>query len=266
MLLRLLLLFSIFSLSLYASMEDETKVLAKELSSPLSDFYVDGVKLLNETYLSKENVVAIHVYDVEREKTFIFEYTNNKKIYSTQKDLTSKYLKGYDRESAQISYYGKIIGEVTIFYQNNEKQIIADELSKLMAIPLNTIALDKAKQITDSYLRRYNIKMIEVFDAELGDLFLVSAWENGAIVHSYRKKLEALLDETEKYSSNIFYKNKKIGNASVYFNTKTVDTIEKIVLTQKEKRFLKQHPDIVLGTSIEWAPYVIQKRDGSVTG
>ena len=266
MLLRFLLLFSIFTLSLCASIEDETKALATELSSPLSDFYIDGVKLVNETYLSRENVVAIHVYDVEREKTFIFEYTNNKMIYSTQEDLSAKYLKGYERESAYISYYGKTIGEVTLFYQNDEKQIITDELSKLMAIPLNTISLDKAKQITVSYLKRYNIKMIKVFDAELGDLFLASGWENGEIVHSYRKKLEGVVDETEKYSSNIFYIDKKIGNASLYFNTKAVDHREKIVLTPNEQRFLKQHPHIVLGTSIEWAPYVIKKRDGSVTG
>ena len=61
MLLKLLLLFSVVTITLFASVEDETKALAKDLSSPLSDFYIDGVKLVSETYLSGENIIAIHV-------------------------------------------------------------------------------------------------------------------------------------------------------------------------------------------------------------
>ena len=266
MLIRFLLLFTLFTLSLFASIEDETKALAKELSSPLSDFYIDGVKLVNETYLSKENIVAIHVYDVEREKTFIFEYTKHNLIYSTTKDLSSKYLKDYDSKSAYISYYAKRIGKVILFYQKDEKQIITDELSKLMAIPLNTIAIDKAKQITTSYLKRYNIKMIELFDDELDDIFLVARWKNGKIIYSHRRQPEEAVQDRGRYRSDVFYEDKKIGSTSIYFNSKVSNNTEKIVLNQKEQLFLKKHPRIVLGTSIEWAPYVIKNRDGSVTG
>ncbi len=39
-----------------------------------------------------------------------------------------------------------------------------------------------------------------------------------------------------------------------------------IDLTQKEKDFIKSHKVITLGTDKEWAPYVIQESDGTITG
>jgi len=39
-----------------------------------------------------------------------------------------------------------------------------------------------------------------------------------------------------------------------------------IDLTAQEKAFIKNHPTIILGTDKEWAPYVIQNEDGTVTG
>ena len=39
-----------------------------------------------------------------------------------------------------------------------------------------------------------------------------------------------------------------------------------ISLTNKEKLFIKTHPNIVLGTDKGWAPYVISHKDGSITG
>lgn len=39
-----------------------------------------------------------------------------------------------------------------------------------------------------------------------------------------------------------------------------------IKLTQKEKEFIKKHPKIVLGTDKRWDPFVVVKRDGSITG
>jgi len=67
-----LLLFLLFCTLLLADPTAETKKLANELSTPLSDFYIDGVKSITETYLSKENVRAIHVYDFEKKDTFLF--------------------------------------------------------------------------------------------------------------------------------------------------------------------------------------------------
>ena len=39
-----------------------------------------------------------------------------------------------------------------------------------------------------------------------------------------------------------------------------------INLTQKEKEFIKKHPKIVLGTDKRWEPFVIVKKDGTITG
>ena len=41
---------------------------------------------------------------------------------------------------------------------------------------------------------------------------------------------------------------------------------EEVKLTEKEKEFIKNHPVIVLGTSIGWEPYSITKADGTVDG
>jgi ABC-type amino acid transport substrate-binding protein len=40
----------------------------------------------------------------------------------------------------------------------------------------------------------------------------------------------------------------------------------KIELTQDEIDFIKDNPTIILGSDKQWGPYVIQKKDGTVTG
>ena len=42
--------------------------------------------------------------------------------------------------------------------------------------------------------------------------------------------------------------------------------LEKINLSVKEKQFLKNNPEITLGSDAGWAPYVIQNKDGSISG
>jgi len=41
---------------------------------------------------------------------------------------------------------------------------------------------------------------------------------------------------------------------------------EEVKLTEKEKEFIKNHPVIILGTSVGWEPYSITKADGTVDG
>ena len=40
----------------------------------------------------------------------------------------------------------------------------------------------------------------------------------------------------------------------------------KLNLTKKEKEFIKNHPEIVLGTGDTWEPYAIKNSDGTITG
>jgi len=47
------------------------------------------------------------------------------------------------------------------------------------------------------------------------------------------------------------------------YNTLLSSTIP---LTVKERNFIQKHPTIVLGTGDSWEPYVIQHKDGSITG
>ena len=136
---KLLTLILLFSTLLLSDPVSETKDLASELSNPLGDFYIDGVKSIAETYLSKENVQGIHIYDFEKKETFLFLYKQNGEIHISNKDLSSNYGSTYNKQSASIIYFDKKIGEVTVIYNNNENQNITDSISKLMGIPLNTI-------------------------------------------------------------------------------------------------------------------------------
>ena len=265
---RLLTFLLLFTVLLYADPVSETKELASELSNPLGDFYTDGVKSISETYLSRENVEAIHVYDFERKKTFLFLSKKDGKMYVSHKNLSSYYDTTYAKQSADIDYFNKKIGEVTVFYLNNENQNITDSVSKLMAIPLNTIFLDGAKKITDSFLKKYKIKSIEIYDNELGTLFLNSYRRNYTVLHQTDKVKNFSKEGYEKYSSDIFYQSKKIGTLNIYFYPDKVSEAfsSKIELTLEEKAFIKNHPTIMLGTGEEWAPYVIKEKDGTVVG
>ncbi len=40
----------------------------------------------------------------------------------------------------------------------------------------------------------------------------------------------------------------------------------RVSLSQKEKKFIKNHPKIILGTEKSWEPYVIQNSDGTISG
>ena len=79
-----------------------------------------------------------------------------------------------------------------------------DEISKLMALPLNTIFLEGAKKITDSFIKKYNIKSIEVYDNELKTLFLNSYRDYSLVIHKTGEKQEFSLQKYKKYSSDIF--------------------------------------------------------------
>ena len=264
---KLLWLLFILSVFLYADPASETKELASELSNPLGDFYTDGVKSISETYLSKENVAAIHVYDFERKKTFLFVFKKDRKMH-----MATQYLPGYDiayaQQRADIVYFNKKIGEVTVFYLNNKNQNITDSISKLMAIPLNTVFLDGAKKITESFMEKYKIKSIEIYDNELGTLFLNSYRDTYDVLHQTDKAKKLSKNSVKKYSSDIFYQSKKIGTLNIYFyiDKITESFSSKIELTLEEKSFIKNHPNIILGTGDEWAPYVIKQKDGSAVG
>ena len=86
---RLLSFLLLFTILLYSDPLSETKELASELSNPLGDFYRDGVKSISETYLSKDNVKAIHVYDFERKKTFLFLFEINFLYFVEHKEISS---------------------------------------------------------------------------------------------------------------------------------------------------------------------------------
>ena len=265
---RLLSLLFIFTVLLYSDPASETKELASELSNPLGDFYIEGVKSISETYLSRENVAVIHVYDFERKKTFLFLFKKDGKMYLSNKDLSSDYDTTYTKQHADIVYFNKKIGEVTVFYLNNENQNITDSASILMAIPLNTIFVDGAKKITESFIEKYKIKSIEIYDNALGTLFLNSYRSTYKVLHQTDKAKKFSKNSYEKYSSDIFYQSKKIGTLNIYFYTdKAIEAFSsKIELTLQEKSFIKNHPSISLGTGEEWEPYVIKKKDGTVIG
>ncbi len=265
---KLLSLLFILTVLLYSDPASETKELASELSNPLGDFYIDGLKSISEIYLSRENVEAIHVYDFEKKETFLFLYKQNGKIDISYDDLSDKYGNSYAKHSADIDYFNKKIGEVTVFYLNNENQKITDNISKLMAIPLNTIFLDGAKKITESFIEKYKIKSIEIYDNELGTLFLNSYRSAYKVAHQTDKAEQLSANNYKKYSSDIFYQSKKIGTLTIYFYTDRASkaSSSKIELTLQEKSFIKNHPTIILGTGEEWAPYVIKQKDGTVVG
>jgi polar amino acid transport system substrate-binding protein len=48
------------------------------------------------------------------------------------------------------------------------------------------------------------------------------------------------------------------------YNKKYINN--KIVLTPEEKEFLKNHPEIVLGTGDSWEPYSVKREDGTIVG
>ncbi len=268
MITRLVTLLLVVTTFLFGDPYSETKELASELSNPLGDFYIDGVKSISETYLSKESVQAIHIYDYEREKTFLFLYKKGLKIVTSTENLSSKYQHEYSEEKADINYYDKKIGELTVFYLTTENQEITDEISTMMAIPLNTVFLEGAKKIADSFINKYNIKSIEVYDKEIGSSFLTSYINSYQVIHHTESRVKFSSKEYKKYTSDIFYQNKNIGSVNVYFyrDLKESSLDPKVKLTQKEKLFRKNHSTIVLGTGKEWEPYVIVKKDGTIVG
>ena len=265
---KFLILLLVCTTLLFGDPFSETKELANELSNPLGDFYIDGVKSVSEIYLSKESVEAIHIYDFERKKTFVFLYKKGLKIEISDKDLSQKYKSKYTKQSAEINYYGKKIGELTVFYLNNENQDITDKISKLMAIPLNTIFLEGAKKITGSFINKYKIKSIEIYDKELGSLFLNSYRNSSQIIHQTDNGIKLSSGKYKKYNSDIFYQNKNIGMINVYFYVDRMDknSISELSLTPREKEFIANHSTILLGTGEEWEPYVIKEKDGTIVG
>ena len=105
-------------------------------------------------------------------------------------------------------------------YADDEKQIIVDKISKLIATPLNTIFFNGAKKINKSYIEKYNIKAIEIFDTELNEIFLTSYMDKNNVVHKMDKISKDMIKNTISYTSNIYNTNqsKKIGSLTVYFN------------------------------------------------
>jgi len=265
---KFLTLLLLLNTLLLADPVSETKELARELTNPLGDFYIDGVQSIIETYLSKKNVQAIHVYDAERKKTFLFAYKEEGEMTVSKQDLSSRLHKKHTKKTANIVYNDKKIGEVTVFYFINKNQDIVNEISKLMSIPLNTIFLDSAKKVTKPFIEKHKIKSIEVYDNELGTLFLNSYRNGYQILNNTYKPLSLEKEKYKKYNSDIFYQNKKIGSLIVYFYNEGAeeDSTMPILFSEIEKKFIKTHPRITLGTGNEWAPYVIQKKDGSTVG
>jgi ABC-type amino acid transport substrate-binding protein/nitrogen-specific signal transduction histidine kinase len=52
----------------------------------------------------------------------------------------------------------------------------------------------------------------------------------------------------------------------IFFSLLNAKPVQKVHLTPEEQKFIKSHPKIVLGTSSNWEPYVIQNSDGSISG
>ncbi len=191
--------------------------LSKELTNPLADFYIDGVKTITQRYLSKESIQAIHIKDAETGKTFLFQYKNNGAINSTDKDLSIEYSKKYKEKSKNILYYDKKIGVVTVYSKKDKNIEIVQNLAALISLPLNSIDVKDAKKITELYIQKENIKALEIVDYDTEAIFLFSYRDEDLIRHN---KIINKFDETKDtltYSEYIYFNQNKIGKLTVYF-------------------------------------------------
>ncbi|RLA72796.1 MAG: hypothetical protein DRG24_01980 [Epsilonproteobacteria bacterium] len=260
-----LFLFLLFYSVLQASVLEKTQELAERLSSPLSDFYIDGVKLANETYLANDAIKAIHVEDAESRKTFIFEWDDDGMFRSSKENLSAQYEETHLSHTTDVMYFDKKIGIVTVYYIEDKRQVIVNHISKLMGLPLNAIFLEGAKKITESYLGKHSIKAVQILDNELGDIFLSSWREGEQIIHTSDDFPFVINGALTQYRSNIFYHNQKAGVLIVYFyktqEAALKDRKPKVVFDKSEKEFLKNHAIINVGYLQNNAPYAYEEND-----
>ena len=214
---KLIILLLFIFLPLHASTNSDIEELAKQLVNPLGDFYIDGVKTITETYLSKESIKAIHVKDFETGKTFIFQYKNNGAIDTTDEDLSAKYEKEYKKEIKDIIYFDKKIGTVTLYSQKDEKIAIVNNAASLMGLPLNSTDINDAKRVTKLYIEKYNIKAVEVIDYDTESTFLFSYRDANNIFHNKTMDKFKETKNTLTYDANIYFNGSKIGKIIIYF-------------------------------------------------
>ena len=86
-------------------------------------------------------------------------------------------------------------------------------------------------------------------------------------------KVGSVVPELIKINAEIFSKlglvenNYDFSKLDTYAFSALLNRVNSFVkLTQKEKKFIKKHPKIVLGTDKRWEPFVILKKDGTITG
>ena len=259
------ILFLLFNGVVNASQDKRVSELAEQLSSPLSDFYTDGVKLANETYLASNDIKAIHIKDAETKKTFIFQWEDEGIFYNSYKNLSFKYDENYLSKSVDIMYFDKKIGEVTVYFIQDERQNIVNNMSKLMGLPLNAIFVNGAKRVTETYINKYNIKAVQILDNELGGIFLSSYRDGENISHKLNEFPKNTIDDFILYRSDIFYNNKKVGVLIVYFYENEEqylkDLKSKVKLNIQEKEFLRKHSIINVGYIQNNSPFAYKENN-----
>ncbi|WP_419764418.1 MAG: transporter substrate-binding domain-containing protein [Arcobacter sp.] len=123
-------------------------------------------------------------------------------------------------------------------------------------------ALQNKEEIVNLILEKYNTQKKSkehlLFEAdEIEKLMEPDAYAIGSIDFNRIKKIEELYI--------------KLGDAKKYiepeeFVWEPKDFYKKVLLTQKEKEFIKKHPSITFGIDSKWPPYIIIDKNGRQSG